>query len=152
MVAYLDELSSKARRDSNVMVKSSTRSSSMRSSSSSSSSTTRGGAHIGGIGAYGTVVAFKPTGWCGSRPYEQHQSHGRYGSLILHHVPYSEHSTFDELTQFMNVVNHNRHNHHDTHVRHSNAQIISTVHTAPSTARTTISSLTDSLKAPVRPR
>jgi hypothetical protein len=165
MIAYLDELMA-CNDDNHGAVKSSSGVSSVARSSSSStantileasssSSSSKRAGHSNnngnGVGNYRSIVAFKPTGWCGSTPYTQVQHHARYGTLILHHVPYSEHSTFEELTQFMNVINHNRYHHHHAAIHRHPSQIISTVHTAPSTARQTIALLTDALQQPSIP-
>ena len=55
---------------------------------------------------FDTVVAFKPTGWT----FEQSRKHARAtarrarGALVQYAVPYSEHSSFDELRAFVSFL------------------------------------------------
>ncbi|GAB5354923.1 hypothetical protein AAMO2058_000161100 [Amorphochlora amoebiformis] len=48
------------------------------------------------IGSFDHVVGFRPTGWSGPRCKKTSN-----GFVTLHHVPYSEHSTFNELKDFV---------------------------------------------------
>jgi len=48
------------------------------------------------VGRFSNIVAFRPTGWSGNRP-----KCIRKGKVTMHHVPYSEHSTFNELREFI---------------------------------------------------
>lgn len=45
---------------------------------------------------YKRVLAFRPTGWSGNRPRTSQR-----GPATVHHVPYSEHSSFRELRDFV---------------------------------------------------
>ena len=54
---------------------------------------------------YDTIVAFKPTGWT----FEAAKKHARAwrtqrGAMIQYSVPYSEHSSFDELRAFVKFL------------------------------------------------
>ena len=61
-----------------------------------------------------------------------HQS--RFGQITIHHVPYSEHSTFDELRQFVALMAHS-----------GCRRVISTVHVAPAKAKETAAMFADLL-------
>ena len=52
---------------------------------------------------YDTVVAFKPTGWTfeSSRKHARATKRQQRGSLIQYSVPYSEHSSFEELRELV---------------------------------------------------
>lgn len=55
-------------------------------------------------GAYDCIIGFKPTGWSHQRDANATRPSGRRktkGTLIVHGVPYSEHSSFDELCRFV---------------------------------------------------
>ncbi|GMH35758.1 hypothetical protein BSKO_03626 [Bryopsis sp. KO-2023] len=54
-------------------------------------------------GKYTTVVGFQPTGWTftkgmGKKTFGKRRKHG---NMILYQVPYSEHSSFNELVEFV---------------------------------------------------
>ncbi len=46
------------------------------------------------------VVGFRPTGWAGNKPHHKVHTH----RVTIHQVPYSEHSTFKELRDFIRVM------------------------------------------------
>lgn len=48
---------------------------------------------------YTRVVGFRPTGWSGTAPHSE-----SFGRHIIHHVPYSEHSSFSELCEFVKFL------------------------------------------------
>ena len=48
-------------------------------------------------GRFDAVVAFRPTGWCNTRSTGAAGRVVRTGKVTLHEVPYSEHSSFEEL-------------------------------------------------------
>eukprot|EP00798_Chlamydomonas_sp_ICE-L_P020245 gene20245-26997_t len=54
-------------------------------------------------GRYNTIVGFKPTGWTHQKT--QKTAHcgkkTQKGKVILHEVPYSEHSSFSEMKAFV---------------------------------------------------
>lgn len=53
---------------------------------------------------FSTIVGFQPTGWTHAREKGQTKAKGRRrqkGTLITYQVPYSEHSSFTELTEFV---------------------------------------------------
>jgi DNA cross-link repair 1A protein len=55
-------------------------------------------------GRFTTVVGFQPTGWAHARVKSNAKSGGRRrrkGTLITYSVPYSEHSSFKELKEFV---------------------------------------------------
>ena len=54
-------------------------------------------------GRYTNVVGFKPTGWTHSRDMSSTKAGRRRqkGTVITYSVPYSEHSSFNELTEFV---------------------------------------------------
>uniref|UniRef100_A0A1D1ZYG4 SAM domain-containing protein n=1 Tax=Auxenochlorella protothecoides TaxID=3075 RepID=A0A1D1ZYG4_AUXPR len=55
-------------------------------------------------GRFTTVVGFKPTGWTHDKEAGRTRARGRKqqrGSLITYQVPYSEHSSFSELREFV---------------------------------------------------
>ena len=57
-------------------------------------------------GKYSTVVSFKPTGWSLGRQNKGCERRGGRtargkGTLVLYEVPYSEHSSFEELRDFV---------------------------------------------------
>ncbi|KAK3261590.1 hypothetical protein CYMTET_29505, partial [Cymbomonas tetramitiformis] len=57
-------------------------------------------------GKYDTVVGIRPTGWTQSRDHKAAHGRKRYqGSMVLHEVPYSEHSGYDELKEFIKWLN-----------------------------------------------
>lgn len=48
------------------------------------------------VGKYDRIVGFRPTGWSGNHPRCVQK-----GNVCVHHVPYSEHSTYTELRAFI---------------------------------------------------
>ncbi len=52
-----------------------------------------------GKNKYSRLVVFKPTGWAGNSPHVEHTP-----VATIHHVPYSEHSSFAELRAFVEFV------------------------------------------------
>src|SRR5687767_6712589 len=38
---------------------------------------------------YRNVIAFRPTGWAGNKPYQTDHFHQKHGQITIHHVPYS---------------------------------------------------------------
>ena len=55
---------------------------------------------------YDTVVAFKPTGWTfeSARKHARATKRTQRGSMIQYSVPYSEHSSFEELREFVKFL------------------------------------------------
>ena len=67
---------------------------------------------------YNRIVAFRPTGWVGNKPYTTDfyvnidnpdtTCEKKYNKstlhITIHHVPYSEHSTYNELKEFIAVL------------------------------------------------
>ncbi|KAL6215661.1 hypothetical protein ACLB2K_015089 [Fragaria x ananassa] len=59
------------------------------------------------VSRYSLIVAFSPTGWTFGKGKKKSQSPGRrwqQGTIIRYEVPYSEHSSFTELRQFVKLV------------------------------------------------
>jgi len=55
-------------------------------------------------GRFTNVVGFQPTGWTHGRDTSKTKAKGRRrqkGTLITYQVPYSEHSSFDEMQRFV---------------------------------------------------
>ncbi|CAK0744358.1 hypothetical protein CVIRNUC_001541 [Coccomyxa viridis] len=58
-------------------------------------------------GRYNTIVGFQPTGWSMQKDRGRAAARGRRrqkGTLIVYQVPYSEHSSFSEMQQFVRFM------------------------------------------------
>ncbi|KAL8153080.1 hypothetical protein V2J09_010840 [Rumex salicifolius] len=55
-------------------------------------------------GRYSLIVAFSPTGWSFGKGMKSSGRRSQQGTIIRYEVPYSEHSSFTELKQFVKLI------------------------------------------------